>query len=189
MKAVAAILLLALAAVCSAQTPPRPNFPEDFAAEIRVEDRGHQGVLFGEGGMAYQKSKNRGVEDFRLHVEGHAFPLRVFELARYDLHEFYELDSEDPSECRERNVNGSIPAFWGWVKQANFSGVDYFHHVQVDLWRFDAAGIFAEVGVRAPDYNVPVFLRRGGRGGEQVSSCCSCCLERGMQIDQTAPPT
>lgn len=148
----------------SIQDPPRPKFSETFFAEVGVESHDHDDHFFGEGIWGIDQPANKAVEDY--HLRSGLRSLRTYNLQRFDMHAVYEIDSLDPSECRMRVVNGTLPPFWGWVSQATYAGKDIFRHAEVDLWDYSLAGVYLRVGVLAPEYNRPVFFERRHAGSQ-----------------------
>merc|ERR1711974_373575 len=60
MKIVIAVLALCLLAL--AQTPPRPNFSEQFSANIGLDVKTPTGHFYGEGTVAYDYTGGRAME-------------------------------------------------------------------------------------------------------------------------------
>jgi len=173
MRACAIVGLFAVVALAAAVNPPRPNIPGTFVAQVNVQIGGHREELNGQGVIAYDPANNRAVEDFELRRPLRVLPWHVFQLQRYDQGEVFEIDSDDKNECRMRVVQGNLPGAWDWVNQATYIGKDYFKNIQIDLWAFQTQGIELEVGVREPNYNVPIFTRQRTQGQETTNEFTS----------------
>jgi hypothetical protein len=90
-----------------------------------------------------------------------------YELGRFDVGKYYEIDSKDIRVCRERNVPaGALVHPFAWVSNASYIGKDVYHHREIDLWRFNEVNGTREIGVVAPDYNIPVIYNHYRQDGE-----------------------
>ncbi|EGD73834.1 hypothetical protein PTSG_05528 [Salpingoeca rosetta] len=148
------------AGVLLAADPPRPNIPDTFMSEIEVEfhEDSHNATHFGEGFWAHDQQDGKAVEryDFRdrMHV------LHVLGLQRYDLHREYTINSEDMRHCEERELRGSAPHPFDWVRNATYIGEHRVRERTLDAWeaRFGGTRLFVAVGKTDP--NTPVAFER-----------------------------
>lgn len=156
-----AILVLALAAIVLAQTPPRPVVSEQYEAKLNMEFRNNTHHVFGIGREAHDYAGNRGV--FDVEFQGpHFF---IYELLRFDLGYSYELDSINRTTCTQKNLTGHIQADWAWLANATYVGQFSYRGQLFDWWNtsivqngitFSVGAAFYDAGTSAP--TIPSFL-------------------------------
>merc|ERR1739845_315901 len=112
MKIVIAVLALCLLAL--AQTPPRPNFSEQFSANIGLDVKTPTGHFYGEGTVAYDYTGGRAME--ALHYNNatmDTFDLKLYPSAKeYTIHGF--------GNCSTSALTGKIGQVWGWLAPATY---------------------------------------------------------------------
>eukprot|EP00047_Mylnosiga_fluctuans_P002627 m.225266 g.225266 ORF g.225266 m.225266 type:complete len:192 (-) comp11239_c0_seq1:44-619(-) len=161
----AVVLATALALAAAQPPPPKPQISNSFAARIHIEARNQdERPLQGDGHWAVDFAKNEASEFYD--IQSGSFPVHVLNLQRYDLGKTFELSSRDQRDCRVHNVTGALPAPWGFLAQATYSGQDHYRNVTVDLWEANVAGINIRLGVHTPNTNTPAFMDRHGAGFE-----------------------
>lgn len=111
----------------------------------------------GKGTIARDQTKNEGIEDLHSTEEGRN-ESRIL-LERYDLGEvYYVRGSGEQEHCEVRKVNGSLPEYWDWLKDAKYTGQRTVHEMTMDVWEYRGAGVRVELLVAQDAPNVPRYL-------------------------------
>jgi len=84
--------------------------------------------------------------------------LTEYLLQRYDLG--YDYNVENTTTCTKIHVDGKLPPYWDWVKNATSIGRRVVDGVTLDVWEYKTGYSTLDLGVLAADPNHPVWLWR-----------------------------
>jgi len=152
------LLFIIILSYFVAGVPPRPNPSQLFEAraELHVTFRGNR-TLKGMMHLALDQPKGHGLEEWN-------FPQNPqhnrFLLQRYDINQTFVAEGANMKDCHSSKVKGKMPDFWGWVKEAIFSGKMKIHNVETDVWTFERGHASLSLAVSTQNPNVPIFMSR-----------------------------
>jgi len=150
-------LAVLLCAVFAAP-PPRPQISEVFQAhgDIVLEVVNNQ-TFKGEVLIAMNQPVGRGLEDWRIY--GNSERSRVL-LQRFDLNSTFVEEGVLKVKCIATKVKGSMPSYWGWIKEAKYIGRLRIQDKDADLWELAKGHATVRIAVDAKDPNTPLFFGR-----------------------------
>jgi len=149
--------------VCSFQlifsAPAQPQLSETFTANLEIVVSDKYGKHEGSGVWGIDQPAGEAVESYKFDDGNYD----VFNLQRYDLDKAYSLVSTNKSQCREYNVNGTMPLVWSWVALAKYIRTDGHGSESFDVWQASIGYADMTLGVKTSDPTTPVYIIREAR--------------------------
>eukprot|EP01088_Endostelium_zonatum_P003454 TRINITY_DN14669_c0_g1_i1.p1 TRINITY_DN14669_c0_g1~~TRINITY_DN14669_c0_g1_i1.p1 ORF type:complete len:184 (-),score=34.74 TRINITY_DN14669_c0_g1_i1:37-588(-) len=149
MKAVVALLLVALYVMVAVCAPTRPNPAEVFEAFVNANITLRSGATeYYQGFVRADQPEGKSV----IYLTNYVTDASEYHLSRFDIGKSYTILNS--TDCIPSSISGHMPAYWDFVHGARYEGTIRYHGMTLDKWVNGGQSI----AVTHANPNIPILV-------------------------------